>query len=441
MKYRLYPSKDTTIIEGRTYNSGKNEVAELWYGSAGIARTLIYFDITSWIDKIDSGLVPVDISDVDCTLFLTNCFPSFEEYYDENDRVASSVDVEIRELTTSWDEGNGHGIVSSGGEDGFANWFSGTSLSAWTLSGGDYSSIVFTTHLDNGNENISGDVSTQVSAWCGGTNNGIVVKFSDDFETLSTEPKSITKFYTKDTHTYFLPYVEFEWDGLIKDQRDEVEYNLTKRLYLTTQSHGVYKNVGDISGITINFAHPDLSGSPIEIAASAITNQYPGIYYAEIDFPSNPGTTGDTTFTDTWYVDFGGGGNYHGITKTGSLTAGTSTWGTNSDGTKVYDISIPHLKNEYGTDEQVFLDVDVYERYTDDRYTLKNLEYKISLMDGSDEFVMVDWEDVHYGPLGNMIILDTSWFLKDNRYKIDIRTSSYEDEEIYFDHNRMFWVR
>ena len=43
-KYRIYPSKSNSIIEGKRINTGENEVMELWYGSSGIARHLVKVD-------------------------------------------------------------------------------------------------------------------------------------------------------------------------------------------------------------------------------------------------------------------------------------------------------------------------------------------------------------------------------------------------------------
>lgn len=443
MKYRLYPSKDTTIIENTQFNSGQNEVMELWYGLNGVTRHLVKFDMSYWIKKIQDNIVPEDISNVDCTLKMFNCYPTYEEENVVSADIATGVDVEVTDLTSSWDEGSGFDIVATGGDIGVANWYSATTLTPWTSSGGDYSGTShFTQHLDYGYENITGDVSTAVASWCGGTNNGLMVKYSDATEALTGTVRYLTKFYTKDTHTIFLPFVEFEWDGDITDQRAEVGYGLTKKLYLFTHKNGSLTNVDDISGVTINYSHPDLSGSPTTISSGSVVNQYPGVYYVEVTFPSYPGSSGDTTFTDTWNIDYEGSGLYSTISMSGSLDSYLDNWNVN-DGTaeKIYDLSLPHLKEEYKMDEIVFLDVDVYERYTSTKHILRDLEYKIDLIDGENRFSMVDWQTVSYTPIGNTIILDFSWFIRDCTYEINFRKNSYGDEELYGDLTRTFIVR
>jgi hypothetical protein len=443
MRYRLYPSKDTTIIERKKYNTGGNEVAELWYGQYGITRHLTYFDMTPWISKINDGIVPSNIADTTCSLHFNNCYPSVEEAYGEDDKAAASFDLEVCSATTSWDEGNGYDIVHVDGEEGYANWYSATSSVAWTSEGGDFGDAIMSGHFDHGNENFSGFISDQVALWCGGTNHGVIVKYTDEYEALSGSIKNLVKFHTRDTHTNLSPYVQIDWDGQVKDERDEVGYELTKRLYFYLKKNGQYTNASDVSGVTITFEDEQMSSMEI----TTVVNQYPGIYYVDFTCPSSPATPTATTFTDTWGVDLEGTGTYLEIEKSGSVQSNLSSWDydqADNLSQRTYRIGVPHIKDVYGSDEQVILDVRANRAYTmstSSVVVMKNLEYRIDLVDGIDEYEMVGWEGVSYTDETNFILLDTSWFIPKNKYRLSFRTSVLNEYVVEHDRVREFWVK
>ena len=446
MKFRLYPSKDTTIIEGTDANTGLNPVGEIWYGKQGVARHLIYFNEEPWEDLVSSGYAPSGLSGVTCTLKMFNCYPIFEGLIIENERQARSVDVEVLDVTTTWDEGNEFSFERLKREDGFANWYSATSLIDWDIPGGDYGMVeLFSMHLDKGNENIEGDVTDAVTDWVvNDLNQGLMLKFTDDYEDMEDELKTILKFHNRETNTYFLPYVEFEWDGQVKDERAEVGHGLVKRLYFYSKKSNTYTNVNTISGVTVEMIN-STGGTvdTIEVTGSSIENQCPGIYFVEYSCPVNP-DGGSYTFTDTWNVQFESGGSYYSIEQSGSCESIVSEWDTSQSGIlekTLYNLSIPDLKNEYSTGSTLYLPVRIIEAYTNNTHIMRGLQYKISMVDGTGEFVMVDWENLSYTNEENLLILNTSWFIPNNLYKITFRSENVDDRILEQDLQRYFWVR
>lgn len=428
MRYRLYPSKDTTIIEEKTFNTGLNQVGELWYGDEGITRHLMYFDIDKWVSRVENTLSPEDITDISCTLKIFNCYEIYE-----TEKQARSVDVEICNMTTTWDEGAGFSFKNSLGSVGYANWYSATSIIPWTTVGGDFNSTrIFSGHIDQGNENISGNVDTIIQDWyTGGSNNGLMLKFTDDYETLTSNTQTILKFHTKNTNTYMLPYIQFDWDGQIEDDRNNIIPGYSRRLYLYTRNNGTYTNVHDISEVIISF---DNDETPI--TANTIINQYPGIYYIDFDCP-----TGVTSFYDTWNVTYEEETDEVEISQSGVCI--NTSWETNSTAleNQTYCISIPNIKPFYDTSSQRFLEVRALKKYTSDIEVLKGLQYRIDLVDGKNTFEMVDWESVSYTNNQNVIFLDTTWFLLNNNYRISFRPEPMSEILLEDDISRNFWVR
>ena len=76
-KFRIYSDKGNTLIENSQINTGKNEVAELWYGNDGIARYFVHFDFSDYNAKYLLNEVP-HITATTATLNMTACYPVFE---------------------------------------------------------------------------------------------------------------------------------------------------------------------------------------------------------------------------------------------------------------------------------------------------------------------------------------------------------------------------
>lgn len=434
-KYRIYPDKSNTIVENSQMNTGKNEVMELWYGVDGVSRHLIHFDFSEYVDKYSSGILP-HITATTTIFNMDPCYPFFERIPYEDAYPAEASMVEVKVVQQFWDSGTGHDFYGNSVILGKSNWYSASSVSSWALNGGDFVYTVFSGIVESPTEKISFDVTDEVELWntFTGQNHGFVVKFSDDVEELSGSSKHILKYYTNNVNTkYKSPYIEMNWDDQVKDQRGEVYPGSTKRLYMYSKKNGAFENVYSISSVTISFS------TGTSITASTIHNPLVGIYYVDLVYPSN-GPTGNT-FSDTWAISFESGTTYSLVSQTGLTVAATSVW-ENSDSitSQEYTIETPNILNEYSKGDTIYLQINCRIPYTNTKVVMKNMEYKIDLIDGNMDIPFVDWEPVSYTSSENFIIFDTSWFHIDYKYKISIRykvSGSIVSDPI----EKKFWVR
>jgi len=436
-KFRIYPDKSNTLIENSEFNTGKNEVMELQYGVYGIKRHLIHFDFGDYNSKYASGSVP-HITGATATFNMDSIYPVFERYPYEDAYPAEASQVDIKVIQQFWDAGTGHDFWGKDVVRGKSNWYSASSTSHWALPGGDFLYTVFSGTVENADVNLSCEVTNEIELWntFTGQNHGFVVKFSDDVEALSASTWHMLKYYTSNANTkYKLPYIELSWDSQIRDERDEVCAGSTNRLYLYLRKNGTFSNANNISGVTVSFGTTGYT----TVTASTIHNPVRGIYYVDIPFPST-GATG-VSFTDNWVVQYEAGMTYTSILQTGSTVDASAVWQTSDsiDPTR-YTIEIPNMIQKYSQGDIVYLQVNCYVPYTNTREIVKNMEYKIDLLDGNIEIPFVDWEGVSYSTTENFIILDTSWLHTDYRYQISVRYTvdgSLSSEAI----SKKFWIK
>lgn len=434
-KYRIYPDKSNTLIQDSEINTAKNEVMELWYGNEGVSRHLIHFDCSDYNAKYALGLLP-HITATTATFHMDSCYPIFEKDPYSTALPAESSNIDVKVVQQFWNAGVGYDFYGTKTVDGKSNWYSASSTSAWALPGGDFVYTVFSGMVVNPDDSISCDVTDEVELWntFTGHNYGFVVKFSDDIEELSGETKHILKYYTSNARTtYKLPYIELEWDNQVTDQRDEVCAGSTRRLYLYLKRGGSFANAYDISGVTVEF-----SDSATTVTASTIHNPMIGMYYVDLVYPSI-GSSG-VTFTDKWAVKYESGMTYSIVSQTG-LTIPASTVWLNSDSIEgtFYDIEIPNLQQKYTKGDSVYLQINCYTPYTSDKSILKNLEYKIEVLDGDIAIPLVNWDGVSYTTSENFIIVDTSWLHSGYRYMLSVRYTidgSLASEAV----TKKFWV-
>jgi len=277
-KYRIYPNKSNTIIEDNgDVNTGENELTELWYGKQGLTRYLLQFDFDAYNEFVALGYVPT-LTATTATFKLINCYPMFESYPYINAESARSTDVEAYLMQQDWDSGIGWAYSGTETVDGFCNWNSATTIVSWTAAGGDYATLIFSGHVDKGYEDFSGSSLDDDALWDSvtGNNYGLLVKYSDAYEALTGASQTIVRYYTDNFRTpYKQPYIELTWDDQVKDEREELGNELTKRLYMYIKYDNVFTAPNDVSGVTITYDNASYSSETY--ASSVITTQYPGV--------------------------------------------------------------------------------------------------------------------------------------------------------------------
>lgn len=245
--FRSYFEKNNTLIKNSQVNTSKNPTTEIFYGSA-FSRFIFKVDFTDLKSKVDSGDYVITTGTTH-TLHLTNTIFGDEGLKGQNRSTgrerASSFRLEIFEINQSWNEGYGFdyedGVYDfTAGNKTFSevpsNWFNRNTIDEWSTQGaysGTGSTIGSYIEFDNGNENIDFDITYYVNnILTGATNNGLGIKFTSDYESLTPDVDKSVAFFTKYTQTFFEPYVESYFDDRINDDRLNFVEKAYQNLYL-----------------------------------------------------------------------------------------------------------------------------------------------------------------------------------------------------------------
>lgn len=209
--HRLYPEKGTFIFSkpnalSQFGNAGGDPVLEVGTyldenDEVQKNRILLQFNTGEIVDVLQNRIETAPYSTI---LHMTLA-------YAEN--VTSDVTLEGRNISSTWTEGSGRRDDIPYSTIG-TSWKYRTQTDQWTIQGGDYSATGSTQVVPyQGDMDINMDVTSLTGLWSSGSNNGILIKLSDELEN-STSPTNLS-YYGDDTHTIFAPYLEFRWDDSI----------------------------------------------------------------------------------------------------------------------------------------------------------------------------------------------------------------------------------
>jgi len=258
--FRSYFSKNNTILglkggSGLPTNTAKNPNTEIYYGS-GISRFIFQVELDTLKSKIDNGDYVLN-SGTTHTLHLTNTIFGDEIFLGANngkgrDR-ATSFDLIVFQINEYWDEGVGFDYVytydatldNKTYDERPSNWEYRTTLDKWAQEGIYVitpTNILATIHFDNGDENLSADITSYVNGiLTGGTTNyGLGIAFEPGYMALDNVTDQSVAFFTKYTQTFFEPYVETIFDDVIEDSRENFYAEMNNNLYLYVTKNGNY---------------------------------------------------------------------------------------------------------------------------------------------------------------------------------------------------------
>lgn len=454
-RFRIYPSKENTIASSTSFeslNSSQNTVFDLWYGGQSsqnsISRHLFKFDLTELSRRIASNEINSDLITA-YKLKAKNAIPSDKvldkefEFNRIDKKIAASFDLIAFPINKDWDEGRGfdlvneHFVIKQTGNlllTGVSNWNSATTISAWDEPGvytnpTASTAVTFysTQHFAIGNEDIDMDITDIVNDWLsGGTeNNGIAVSYSRTFEIMEEDHRLISSFFTNKTNTSYKPYLEVEYDQVIKDDRHQVSNNRSSRLFLYLFSGNTptsYFSAGTVSVKTFAGADVFTGLTPTELTK--------GVYYVDVLMT---GTTKGQKFKDVWQgVTFQSGIDQQDFTQIFQIRGNFYT--NNATETNNYSITT------YGLDNNETLQAgEVIRVYADTRINFSlerpvteyGLEYKLTLNDTVEVIPWTSMNDVIIdGCFKSYLDLDTSWLLNSQRYTITFRVNELGTKKI-----------
>jgi hypothetical protein len=452
MVTRTYIDKNNTIIFGTLINTGRNPIAELYYGGketqTDYTRHLLYFDISDLQQKYNNGELG-DLSNVTHTLRMTNS--SFfdrdlqaQKLLDGKQRT-SSFNLVLFRVNKLWDEGCGYDYQRFMGlhpsdditfVESASNWINATTTVAWDEPGvysGSPSGVTVTTqHFDKGNENIEMDITNEVNSLITGgtTNYGYGIAFERDLETKEVVPSQYVGFFTRHTQTYYEPFVETSYNNPIRDDRKNFYRGKTNRLYLYTNLGGEPTNLDSKPSVVVKDGNGTLFSS---FTSNDVVQQTKGVYYIELFVPI---TSSDCTiFTDTWSDIVINGINRPDVTLQFEIKDDTEyyNFGDSESLPIEYTFNLSGIRRDEkikrGDQRKVFVNARI--PYTvNETSVIDGLQYRLWIREGNTEVNVIDWTDVNKSYLKNYFILDTSWMIP-NEYYIDIKLTSNQLVKTY----------
>lgn len=447
--YRTYLDKDNVIVKDSTINLGKNPVAELFYGGTQVdpvySRYVFSFD-ESYLKNLYQNCF---LGDLTKTSHILKLKPTW--YFGDNEDLcsASSYTLCISKINQHWVEGCGYLYDCKGGceqllplkcnaSHSASNWFMANSEDEWEQEGvidnlsGDTIQCVSIDCENELNDFIEFDLTDEINNMLsGGADNfGYVIHLSANFENFPENQTKYVGFYTKDTDTFFQPFIETKYDHVIEDDRYDFILNKENRIYLHTfkNNDGIILDQAPSVEIYNNNETLIYSGSSQCVSK--------GIYEASVQVS---GTAEDCQglYEDKWkdmaymsasigeHVDQIEPKNFSEVFSFNQDVYESPKYGFKFRGIKQNEIITK------GEIRKIF--VDLYEAYSLNKKTsLDKVFYKLYVKQGQHELTIIDWSKANLSLCDNWFYLDTSWMVE-QFYYVSIKVEKNEEISLYND--------
>lgn len=455
MVIRTYFDRNNTIVFNEYVNTGRNPIAELYYGGGvtnqSYSRFLFHFD-ENRIKSLYSGGTYPDISLLKHTLKMTNT-GAFDLNLLGKDtcsgkKRASSFDLVVFKLRQQWDEGVGYdynaeipliensyiksyNIQTSVTSVCPSNWFEAQTNLPWndgdgTYTGSPTSIMVGTQHFEQGNENLEIDITDIVNSYITGeTNYGLGIAFTRSYEETQTDQYQYVGFFTRHTQTFYEPYVETTYSCHIKDDRNDFYLDKVNRLYLYSNINGTPTNLDEIPTVTVYDNCGDIISAYTQNDVIHCTK---GVYYIDILVSTGGNNEPGVLINDVWGNIKINGINRPDIELSSELKDSMNYYNIgDSDGLpKRVGFSISGIdfneKIKRGDIRKVLVSARI--PYTvNQTQKVDKLQYRLYVKEGNNEFTVIDYQDVEMTPNTNYFLLDTQSLIP-NTYYLDVKYES-----------------
>lgn len=443
MVIRTFFDKNNTILNNQFTNTGLNPITQLYYGGAlgeeRYTRYIFHFDETR-LKSLYSGGTFTDLSKLKHTLKMVNtgAFDTrlLNGMMADKDR-ASSFDLIVFKVNQDWDNGVGYDyevpttlIGDTAYSTGPSNWVEAKTGVFWDNGPGVYSGdptsiIVGTQHFDKGNENINIDITDYVnSIITGETNYGLGVAFDRSYELMNTSTLQYVGFFTRNTQTFYEPYVETIYSNQIKDDRDNFFLDKNNKLYLYVNVNGNPTNLDTLPTVEVFDNEGNLFSAYTNNDVKHITL---GVYSIEILVETTSNNV-ETMYNDVWSNI-----SINGVTRPNiSLdfvvkdSFGYYSIGNNSSLPKKVALNLSGIKNKEKIKRGDIRKILVSSRipYTvEQNQILTDLKYRIYVTEGRTQLTVIDWQPIEMANNNHYFLLDTESLIP-NTYYIDLQSIS-----------------
>ena len=486
---RAYADKDTWITEASvTSNFGETPILEVWNNINEVtqrkefARILIRFSLSSLsADIVNNGRIPDPRTDSGVSAFINL------KNVKHSDNQAVNFALAAFPLTASWMEGRGLDNDNYS-NTGFANAISATNTNAWSINNGQSGGSTYigaasrvydsnsATQSFLGEEDLRMDVTDYFKAYLdystgtsiadgGSADHGFLIRMTDAYEAKDA-PEALSagqavsisgtafyskKFYSRETNTRKRPFFEIEWDGAIKDNRENLLFSKTANLFYYSLVDG---ELTDLNGTGPFPGHVTLSANGVGMLTDAASGMAvtasrfsKGIYKVHIGSATNAagylnltginlGLSSSTSFTDSWTVTTAG--EYR--TDSFSFDCLLPTSGYGNYVTSNHVVTLPNLSDQYDPTTKARIRVFVKNNQTQwqtltgtstalNTAIIKSGTFEIRELVTND--VEVPEQALSYDAEGNFFDLDNTLLYEGLRYKVVLKLNVRGETLVY----------
>ena len=486
---RAYADKDTWITEASvTSNFGETPILEVWNNineatqRKEFARILIRFSLSSLsADIVNNGRIPDPRTDSGVSAFINL------KNVKHSDNQAVNFALAVFPLTASWMEGRGLDNDNYS-NTGFANAISATNTNAWMINNGQSGGSTYigaasrvydsnsATQSFLGEEDLRMDVTDYFKAYLnystgtsiadgGSADHGFLIRMTDAYEAKDA-PEALSagqavsisgtafyskKFYSRETNTRKRPFFEIEWDGAIKDNRENLLFSKTANLFYYSLIDG---ELTDLNGTGPFPGHVTLSANGVGMLTDAASGMAvtasrfsKGIYKVHIGSATNAagylnltginlGLSSSTSFTDSWTVTTAG--EYR--TDSFSFDCLLPTSGYGNYVTSNHVVTLPNLSDQYDPTTKARIRVFVKNNQTQwqtltgtstalNTAIIKSGTFEIRELVTND--AEVPEQALSYDAEGNFFDLDNTLLYEGLRYKVVLKLNVRGETLVY----------
>jgi hypothetical protein len=483
---RSYIDKNNTITSNSYVNTARNPVVELNFGASdyivpnyGYTRYIFNLDLELLRQDIQSGIISTGCtSAMTHTLQMTNT-SSFDNellntFMSNERRRATSFDLILFRIPKTsgstgnpqyWDEGVGYDYTdfnltknsAMGGSTPLtyvdsrafstrpSNWYQTTTIDDWSQPGiynnkneglvnYDDLTIVATQHFELGNEDINMNMTSEIQGILNGSITGVTgwgLAYLPQIENISglTDSYSVA-FFSKNTQTFYQPFLLTNYDDLIKDDRNLFLKNQVNKLYLYVYQNGDLVNLDSDPFVRIE----DSNGVALSGMSSLSTClRTKGVY--EVIVPN-----GFSGATPCMYYDIWSGLTINGQCipniqnqfilqqYSAGIQIGTMSQDPKKFGFSFYGI----LQNEQILNSDIRkVGVTIKKAYTG-QVPLENISafYRVYVKEGTTEVQVQDWTPINRTPNEYYFIFDMRDKIP-NQYYVDIQVNTSGEKDTY----------
>jgi hypothetical protein len=449
---RTYFDKDNLIIKDSYVNLGANPVAELFYGGDNTNREYSRYIFHFNENRLKTLYENCQLGDLSKTTHKLKFTPTFQFYNLSEKCFASDVRLCLFEIGEDWVEGCGYDYGCDEPCQQYtypkcnktnepSNWFERMQNLTWSEQG-IYNNITGTplscVDINCNIESIEFDVTDYVNGIITGdtVNYGLGLAFSD-FEELNYNGvvKSLGIF-SRNTNTYFKPFLETFYENPIIDTRNDFYLNTNRKLCLYTNIKNTPVNLDNNPTIVIKDSDENV------VQTSTGVCEYLGVYSVNLNVTGSTDSCG--LWTDTW-SNLNYQGNSISDVEMEFEIKDSSNYFQFGDEIKEpvrYAFTYRGIKMGEKVTSGEIRKITVLAKEEFNNHNNKKIDdifIKIYVKQGTQKVLLFDWMQMNSTACENWFILDTSW-LQAQEYFVDFKVKSGGGEEKFYNEMIYFSV-